>query len=458
MSERKNLGQIDLLNGPIMKALVLFAIPIFISMLFQQLYNAVDTAIVGNVLGEDSLAAIGSVSSVFDLIIHISTGLTGGFGIVIARAYGSKDEDRIKRAVAGSIMIGTASIILMTVIALFGLSGLLKLINTPEEIFDRALSYIRIIAGFLIITFAYNLFSGMLRAIGNSVMPLIFLVISSVLNVFLDYLFIAGFNTGVGGAAVATVISQAVSAVLCLIYLLRKMKILIPEKRHFVPDQGMLKELAGQGFAMVLMSSIVSISSVILQSGIKELGTQIIAGHVSARKLFSLSALPFVTMPQSVSVFVSQNRGAGQGKRILQAMRDSYIFFAVSAVVMTGILWLFAPVFVRLISGSDNPVIISNGSRYLYVLGPFLFILGIINTTRLSLQGIGDKLVPIISSIIELFGKVMFVIFLIPRFKYNAVIWCEPSIWLFMTAELLWAWNRNAYVRGIRRQDGNIQK
>ncbi|MCR5331795.1 MAG: MATE family efflux transporter [Lachnospiraceae bacterium] len=449
--EKTSRGQVDLLNGPIMKSLIWFAVPIFISMLFQQLYNAADTAIVGNILGEKSLAAIGAVSAVFELFLHLATGLCSGFGIVIARAYGSKDEDKLKRSVAGALMIGIGTALLISLLSIVFLKPLLQLINTPEDIIGEALSYIRIVSLFLFVTFTYNLVSGALRAIGNSVLPLIFLIFSSVLNVILDYIFIAFWGAGVQGAAVATVISQAVSAVLCIIYLFRKVPLLIPEPKHLKIDVSLIRELAGQGFAAALMSSLVSISSIILQSGINGLGTEIIAAHISGRKIFFLSAMPFIAMPIGISVFISQNRGAGNGQRILKAMKDAYLFFAAIAAVMSLILWTSAPALIRLISGSDNPLIISNGSRLLYVLGPFLFILGIINTTRHSLQGIGYKLIPVISSLIELAGKVLFVIFLIPRFGYSAVIWCEPSIWVFMAIQLLYAWYTNDYIAGLRK-------
>ncbi len=451
--KKRSLGQTDLLNGPIMRSLIVFALPIFISMLFQQFYNIADTAIVGNILGEKSLAAIGSVSSIFDFFFHLATGLCGGFGVVIARAYGSGNTDKLKRSVAGALTIGIATVLILTGASIFGLKPLLHLINIPEEIFEEAFSYIRIVALFLAVTFAYNLVSGALRAIGNSILPLIFLIFSSILNIILDYIFIADLNAGVEGAAIATVISQAVSAVLCIIYLFKKVRILVPEPVHFRADPYLYKELAGQGFAAALMSSLVSISSVILQSGINGLGTEIIAAHISSRKIFSLSAMPFVAMPMAVSVFISQNRGAGNGQRILKAMRNAYAFFAAAAAVMSLILWTCAPLMIRLISGSDNPVIISNGSKLLYVLGPFLFVLGIINSTRSSLQGIGYKIIPVISSVIELTGKVLFVIFLIPRFGYNAVIWCEPVIWVFMAAQLVYAWNTNDYIKEIRKSE-----
>ncbi len=450
MSENKSLGQVDLLHGPIMRSIILFAIPIFTSMLFQQLYNAADTAIVGNFLGENSLAAIGSVSSVFELIIFSTAGLCGGMGIVIARAFGSNDEDKVKRAVAGTIMIAAVTILIATIAFFIGLPHLLKAINTPDEIYGDALAYIRIITLFLFVTISYNIFSEMLRAIGNSVMPLVFLIISSVLNVIIDYIFIAHLNMGVRGAAIATVIAQGFSASLCAVYMVKKVRILIPSPAHFKVESELIKDLWGQGYAMMMMSSIVSISSVILQSGINGLGTQIIAAHLASRKLFGIAALPFISMAGAISVFISQNKGAGQGDRIISAMKRSYVFFAVAAFCVTVFLWSLAPVMVRLISGSDNPVIIENGSRYLHVLGPFLFVLGIINSTRSGLQGIGVKIIPLISSTIELCGKVLFVTFLIPRFMYNAVIWCEPVIWVFMAAQLTYSWYTNRYIMSIK--------
>ena len=178
MSEKRTVGQVDLLHGPIFKNLMIFMIPIFFSNAFQQLYNAVDTALVGNILGENSLAAIGATASIFELLVGFSMNIGSGFSIVIARAYGSHDQKRMKKAIAGSIVIGLITIILFTIAAYFGLGALLHLINTPAEIFDEALQYIRIIGLGIIIMFAYNLMSAVLRAVGNSVMPLVFLIIA----------------------------------------------------------------------------------------------------------------------------------------------------------------------------------------------------------------------------------------------------------------------------------------
>ncbi len=452
MSEKKARGSVDLLNGPILKGLILFMIPIVISSAFQQLYNAVDTAIVGNVLGENSLAAIGACASVFEMMVGFCTSLGNGFAMVAARSFGSGDEDKMKRSVAGSIVIGLITCAVLTILSMLFLRPLLQLINTPASILDESYAYIRVIGMWLIVMFIYNMCSGMLRSIGNSLMPLVFLIISSILNIFLDLLLIKTFNMGVVGAAVATVIAQGVSAVLCIIYILRETKVLIPSRKHFNVGADLYKDLAGQGYSMAFMGSIVSIGSITLQSGINSLGEMIIAGHVAARKIYMLFNLPFISMGLAVSTFISQNKGANKGKRILKAMKLAYIYDIIGAAAVTAILLLFGREFIHLITGSTNDVILSNGSRYLYLVGPFYAVLGVLMQTRFALQGLGSKLIPLISSVIELVGKIIFTILLIPKFGYNAVIFCEPVIWCFMTAQLLYAFNTNKYIREVRAE------
>ncbi len=457
MSNEKVKGSVDLLHGPILKNLIIFMIPIFISNCFQQLYNAVDTALVGNILGENSLAAVGATASIFELLVGFSMSLSSGFSIVIARAFGSGDSHRMKKAVAGSIVIGIFTTLLLTIISIFALKPLLVLIDTPQEIMNEALAYINVIGYFVFVMFAYNLCSGILRSIGNSVMPLVFLVFSSLLNIFLDYAFMAWFNMGVAGAAIATVLSQGISAVLCVIYMVTGVKEVIPERSDFAWDSELMKDLAGQGYAMAIMGSIVSIGSIILQSGINGLGTKIIAGHVAARKVYAVMNLPFISMGVAISTFIGQNKGNNQGARILRAMKDAYLFDVVFAGVCTLILAFSAPTLVHLISGSTNETILSNGSRFLYVVGPFYSVLGMLMQTRFALQGLGSKILPLFSSVIECVGKILFTFFLIPIFQYEAVIWCEPIIWCLMLIELLISFHCNDYVKQVKAELKNNQ-
>ena len=448
----KQKTQVDLLHGPIMKSLLIFMVPILISNVFQQLYNAVDTAIVGNFLGETSLAAIGSCSAVFEMLVNFCMSLGSGFSIVCGRSFGSGDQDKMKKTVAGSIAIGAVTCLVLTLLSVVALRPLLELIKTPADIINESLTYIRIIGLGLVVMFTYNLCSAMLRAIGNSVMPLVFLIISSLLNIFLDVLFITVFHMGVAGAAIATVIAQGVSAVLCIIYILKKVHILVPESRHFQVGGELLKDIAGQGYAMALMGSIVSVGSIILQSGINSLGTLIIAGHVAARKIYGMALMPFTSMGIALSAFISQNKGANQGPRIIKALRMTAVYHCVCAAVVSAIMFLFAPTFVHLISGSTEEVIIRNGSKMLYIVGPFYAVLGVLLQTRFALQGLGSKIIPMISSVIELIGKAIFVALLIPRFGYDAVVWCEPLIWVAMTAQLLYSFNRNEFVRAAKAE------
>lgn len=443
----KQKTQVDLLHGPIMKSLIIFMIPILISNIFQQLYNAVDTAIVGNYLGSSSLAAIGACAAVFEMLVQFCMSLGNGFAIVCGRSYGSGNEDTMKRSVAGSLMIGAITCLVLTLLSVVALKPLLNLINTPADIIEESYTYIRIIGLGLIVMFAYNLCSAMLRAIGNSVIPLIFLIISSLLNIFLDILLITAFKMGVAGAAIATVIAQGVSAVLCIAYILRSVPILVPEARHFKIESELLKDIASQGYAMALMGSIVSVGSIILQSGINSLGSLIIAGHVAARKIYMISLLPFTSMGAAISAFIAQNKGAGQGERIVRALRYCRIYDVACAAVVSLIFAFAAPTFVHLISGSNDPTIISNGSKMLYIVGPFYAVLGILLQTRFALQGLGSKFIPMISSFIELAGKILFVWAFIPRFGYDAVVWCEPLIWVAMTIQLLYSYYNNPYIK-----------
>ena len=442
--------QVDLLHGPIFRNLLLFAIPIFISNLFQQLYNAADAMIVGNVLGDTSLAAVGACASIYELLVGFGLGIGNGLAIVTARAYGAQDPDKVKKTVAGSMVIGLVASALITIFGLLFLRPLLQALDTPPEILDEAYSYIIEIARFVVVMFAYNLCAALLRAVGNSVMPLVFLIFSSCLNVGLDYWFVAGLEMGVRGAAVATVLSQALSVALCIVYILRYAKHLVPSRRHFRLEKGLYRELITQGLSMGLMSSIVSAGSVILQYGINGLGTLVIAGHTAARKLFTFTDMPVIAMATAGSTFVSQNRGADKPDRIRKGMKQIWMFAFGTAIVMTVLMSLFSGVLVRLVSGSSAPVVLENGARYLVWNAPFYSVLGVLLATRYALQSLGQKVLPLISSGIELVGKILFMLFFIPHFGYNAVILCEPVIWCFMCAQLLWSYWHDPYIKASR--------
>lgn len=441
-------SDVDLIHGPIFQSLMIFALPLLVSNIFQQLYNTVDTMVVGNYLGDVSLAAIGACTSIYDLLVGFALGIGNGLAIVTARSFGSQDKELLKKSVASSLVIGVMVSLALTIIGMTFLYPLLEILNTPLDIIQEAYSYISVIVLFIFVMFAYNLCAGLMRAIGNSVMPLVFLIVSSLLNVVLDILFITQFHMGIQGAAVATVISQGVSVVLCIIYIFKKTQILLPSKKHFQIDKELYKELLGQGFSMGFMSSIVSAGSVILQYGINNLGYLIIAGHTAVRKLYMFFNMPFTAMALGISTFVSQNRGANQRERIQKAMKYAYIYDVIMATIVTIIILIFGSSLVKLISGSSESIVLDNGTLYLTIVGPFYAILGILMQTRYALQGLGQKLLPLVSSVIEFIGKIIFVFVFIPQFEYMAVIFCEPVIWCVMCLQLVYSLYTNPYMKG----------
>jgi putative MATE family efflux protein len=438
----------DLLTGNITRSLLIFAVPMLLSNIFQQLYNTADMVIVGHYLGETSLAAVGACAVIFELLIGFAIGIGRGFGIVVARNYGAGNQDIFKRSVAGSVAAGILVTFFISVTATLFMMPLLKLINVPEYIIDTAYSYITLLTAFSVVTFTYNLCAGLLHAIGNSAMPFLFLVISSILNILFDVIFITKFNMGVRGAAVATVTAQSISTTLCLVYIFKKCPILIPHKKHFRYDAPLYKDLLAQGLSMAFMLSIVYLGTVALQRAINGLGYLVIAGHIAARKINSFCMMPMNTIAIAVSTIVSQNKGANQISRIRKIVRYGNFITVIWAVFITAVLMIFSPALIRMLSGSSESVIIENGSRYLMINSPLYIVLGMLFNFRLALQGLGEKIVPLISSVIEFAGKIIFSFLLVPILGYFGVIICEPIIWTLMFLQLLYSFYTNPYISG----------
>lgn len=432
----------SLTQGSIAKGLLFFVIPLFFSNLFQQLYNTIDTLLVGHFLGDNALAAMGATAAIFELIVQFSNGCGTGFSIVTARYYGSKNENELKKSVAASLILGLIISIAITIVSYVSMPYLLTILKTPKSIYHDSLNYIRCISAFLIITMFYNLGAGMLRAIGDSLRPLIVLFCSSIINIALDIVCITILDMGVFGAAVATVIAQAISTIICFFLILRKAKILIPRKEHFQIKSYMVNDLLGQGFSMGFMFSIVSIGTIILQSGINSPGTQIITAHTAARKLISLFCLPLSTLAASMATFVSQNKGAQNYERIIKGVRLSNICGIIYPIFLSILIYFTAENLVHLLSGSNTPAVLQNGAMYLKINIPFFIVLSILLNLRNAIQGFGYKITPLFSSIIELIGKIVFTLFLVPTFKYLGVCFCEPIIWCLMASQLIYSYQK----------------
>lgn len=435
-----------LTEGNPVKLIVLFAIPIFLGNLFQILYSLIDTKIVGSTLGETALASVGSVSTLYNLLTGFFNGLTLGFSVVTARFYGSGEEKALKKNIAGAITLGFGTaIVLITLTAVF-LKPILRLLQVPAEQFDMSYYYIVVLVWGMFITLAYNLCANTLRATGDSVTPLIYLVISSLVNVGLDYFFILNLHLGVAGAAYATVIAQLLSVVLCLIRIYRGFPILHVGREDFQFDREQLWQLYQNGLSMGLMSSLVNFGTVVLQSGINQLGTSIIVAHTAARKVFEIWNLPISVMGSAMATYCGQNYGAGKYGRIREGIKGALGLGAVWAVVVFIMAHTISPYLIRFITSSESPEIIYWGRKYLeYDMSFIILCVGIV-VLRNSMQGFGDYKTPVFSSFIELMGKVVFTFTFVRFFGYWGIIWTEPVIWVLMVIPLIIQTWRNPVV------------
>ena len=438
----KRIQRVNLTDGPILPALLSFAFPILLSNIFQQVYNISDVMIVGRFLGQRSLAAVGATSAIFDLIVGFSVGVGNGMGIIIARNYGAKNEDHLRKSVAATAMIGGVLSLFVMLIGAVGLYPLLQFLGTPSAILAQSYLYISTIVNGVAVTFAYNLCAGLLRAVGNSLAALYFLIIAAILNILLDLLFITQLHLGVQSAGIATIIAQSFSALLCFFYVRKKVPFLLPSRKDFVWDQRLYQDLISQGLTMGLMSSIVSIGTVILQSAINKLGMTIISAQISARRIMSFALLPMAAISTSMTTFTSQNFGAKQFRRIQKGVKQACLLSLVWSIIVAILLFFTSPFFTSLISGSSDPNLIANASLYLQISSCFYPVLGCLLILGNSLQGIGRKLTPLISSFIELTGKILFVLLIIPYTGYIGVILCEPLIWVPMTLQLWFTYQK----------------
>ncbi len=437
----------NLTEGKPLKLIICFAIPIFFGNLFQILYSLVDTKIVGSILGEAALSSVGSVSTLYNLLTGFFNGLTLGFGVITARHYGSGDVKALKKSVAGSVMLGAlAAVVVILLVACF-LPQILVLLNVPAQQMAMSRSYIQILVWGMFITFAYNLCANTLRAIGDSLTPLVYLVMAAIVNVVLDYMFILNFHMGVSGAAWATVLSQLLSVVLCLIRICRKFPILHISGQDFRLSKEQVLLMYQSGLSMGMMSSLVNLGTLILQSGINQLGTTIIVAHTAARKVIEIWMLPVSVFGSAMATFCGQNYGAGKYDRIRQGLKSVLLLGLGWAILVMIMSRTIASYLIAFIASTTQEEIIYWGTTYLEVDMIFMIVCMSITILRNSMQGYGDCITPIISSSIELVGKLVFTFVVVKMFGYWGIIWAEPVIWIIMDIPLIVMTLKNPVMR-----------
>lgn len=431
---------LDMTRGDPFRLVLQFSLPLFCSNMLQQVYNLTDTALAGHLLGSAALAEIGATAALYGLIMNFAFGMNNGLALTVSRCFGAGEREGIRRAVGWMVTLSAAVSLVLTTVSLLGRGALLQVLQVPAEVWDGAAAYLTVILLGIPLTMLYNMEAALLRAVGNSVTPLLFLLFSSVLNVGLDAAFMGPLGMGVRGAAVATVLAQGISAVLGAVYLVRS----YPEL-HFAPahlkksTRRAVMNMFWAGMSMGLMSAIYNLGSVALQSSINALGSVYITAQTAARRMAEMYFIPGGALGISVATFSSQNLGAGRRSRIWQSVRAALKIYFVWWLFVLAFTFLLGEPVLRLITGSSDARIISNAMLYLKISVPIIPPMAVLVILRNMLQGIRHTVEPLLASALELIGKVIFAVWLVPVWGYRAVCFCEPTTWVICFVFILLA-------------------
>lgn len=420
----------DMTTGNPFKLIVFFMIPVLIGNMFQQLYSMVDTIIVGQAIGTDALAAVGNTGSLNFLVNGFSMGITGGFAVLPAQFFGAKDEKRLRKSVAQAILLCLFFTIILTLISLIATRPMLTMMNTPADIIDQSDIYIRTIFAGICVTILYNMCACILRALGDSKTPLYFLIISSFLNIGLDLLFIMVFNWGVFGAAFATVISQGISGVLCVGYMIKKYPILHLRKEDWGFDMRLITKHLGIGIPMGFQFSITAIGTVVLQSALNVFGSDKIAAYTAGCKVEQLVTQIGPAVGVTMANYVGQNLGANRLDRIKQGVRECTYLTVALSIVAALILHFAGSALSGLFITGDQPEVLSAAVLYIDTIIVYFPILFMIFVYRNALQGMGRSFMPLMGGVFELIARCV-VAYTLPSYMgYKGVCLAGPVAWI----------------------------
>lgn len=420
----------DLTKGSPVKHILKFALPTLVGLLFQQLYNMADTMIVGKWLGVDALAAVGSVGSLNFMVIGFCIGVCAGFSIPVSQQFGAGDYHKLRKFVANSVWVSVVLSAVMTALVCIFCREILVVMKTPENIIDGAYSYIFIIFLGIPVTYLYNLLSGIIRALGDSQTPVYFLLISSVINVVLDIVSIKVFNMGTAGPAVATVISQAVSGILCLIFMVKNYSVLHITKSEWKPDKECIYGLFKNGIPMGLQYSITAIGSVVLQSSVNSISSAAVAAVTAGSKINMFFCCPFDALGSTMATYAGQNIGARKPQRISKGIRSAIMIGSVYAVAACVFLVFFGKTLALLFMDSDETAILEMAKKFITVSSMFYIPIAILNTTRFTVQGMGYSSLAVLAGVCEMVARCIMGFVLVPKFGFVCVCFASPLAWV----------------------------
>lgn len=429
--------QLDMTSGRPMKLIIDFTLPIFIGNVFQQFYNMADAVIVGKFVGTKALAAVGSTGTIMFLIYGFVVGMTAGFTVLTAQKFGAGDLPAMRRTVAGASILSLVVGLILTAAFMALMRPWLTAMNTPSDIFADAYAYIMIISGGILAQMLYNLLASILRALGNSRVPLYFLILSALLNVVLDLVLIIVFHMGAAGAAVATVISQGVSGVLCFVYIVKKVPVLHMSREDWHPTGALLKTQVRIGIPMALQYSITAIGSMMVQSSLNILGSTLVAAFTAAGKIEQVVTQAYVAMGTTMATYGAQNMGAGNVPRIRQGFRASTVIGIVYSFIAAALVMTVGKYMSYLFVSEDVGLIMDSVDVYLRCVGLFFIPLAVVNIYRNGIQGLGYGLLPMMAGVAELVGRGVVAVIAAGQKSYLGVCLASPAAWVLASALLL---------------------
>lgn len=427
----------DMTSGSPIRLIVGFFVPLMFGMLFQQFYSMVDTIIVGKFLGVNALAAVGSTGSVNFMVIGFCMGVCNGFAIPAAQKFGAKDYNYLRKYVANGAILAVLFAVVMTITVCLLCWNILRWMNTPEDIIQQAYDYIFVIFLGIPVIYLYNFLSGIIRSLGDSKSPLYFLILSSVLNIALDFCLIVIVPLGVAGAAWATVISQGISGILCLFYMRAKYAVLKISREEWRPDKRCMAQLCNMGIPMGLQYSITAIGSIILQTAVNGLGSMAVAAVAAAAKVNIFFGCPFDAMGSTMSTYCGQNLGAGKLDRVKQGVLSCYVIGIVYSIAAFIVLFLFGDKIALLFLNADQIEILKNVHLMLKINSAFFVMLAAVNIFRFAIQGLGFSKLAILAGVCEMVARAIVGLFLVPAFGFTGACFASPIAWIFADAFLI---------------------
>ena len=427
---RRKAANLDMTKGEPARLLVLFAIPMLIGAVFQLMYNMTDTLVVGRFASVDALAAIGATSSTTSLIIMLGQGLTNAVSVVISQAEGAGQQERMKRCVAHALYLVAAGSLILGLASFLGARPFLELLGTPVNIVDDAVAYVQITGGLSVALICYNGVSAVLRAIGDSKTPLYFLILCSLLNVALDLVFVIAFHWDVPGVAIATVISQAVSVVLCVLYMIRKYPRLRPDAAAFRLDTALLKEYLSIGLPMCFQSAVLGVGMFVITAVINSFGSDVVAAYTIGGKVEQLATLSFSNLAFSFSVYAGQNYGAKLYRRIGDGLKKGLVIIIGLSLLSSVVMLLFARPLAQIFLEDNVAAVLDGAVAMIRTEACFFWALGAIWAVNSALRGMGLVKAALVSSVVELVCKIGISI-LLPLSIGSLGIWfAAPSGWV----------------------------